>query len=243
MTHSDHDFSPTKYARICGFIYLCVILIALFGEMYTRGTLIRWGEPTLTAERLVASEGVFRLGIAGEILTCVGDLAVAWLLYLLLRPVHSHLALLGLLVRVVFVAVYAVIKLFEIGALVALENPGPWVELTSQQLHDIAYLFLRLHGLGYGVSLLFFGACCSIYGLLIRRSGFVPWGFGLLLEIAGAGYILFSLIQMLNPSFAATYLFPWLMLPAFPAEVGLAFWLTAKGISPETWQSRPQSIA
>lgn len=241
MTPLSTGFEPQKHARLCGVVYLAVILVALFGEMYARGTLIRWGDPALTAERIASAEGFFRLGIAGEVLTCVGDLAVAWLLYLLLRPINSRLALVGLLMRVVFVAVYAVIKLFEIGALVALDDSGAWTGLTTPQLQDLAYVFLRVHSLGYGVSLLFFGVCCSIYGFLIRRSGYIPWGFGLLLEIAGIGYMLFSVAQMLDPSFAAQYLFPWLILPAFPAELGLALWLAIRGVDLAKWRSQLQS--
>ncbi len=48
--------------------------------------------------------------------------------------------------------------------------------------------------------------------------------------IGGWGYVLFSLAQMLAPEFAGRVLFPWLMLPAFPAELGLALWLLVKGV-------------
>jgi hypothetical protein len=47
--------------------------------------------------------------------------------------------------------------------------------------------------------------------------------------------------QILAPSFAANYLFPWLMLPAFPAELGLALWLTVKGVNVPKWQERAQA--
>ena len=64
---------------------------------------------------------------------------------------------------------------------------------------------------------------------------------GTLLMIGGLGYILFSLAQILAPSFAARYLFPWLMLPALPAELGLALWLTVKGVNVLKWQERDQA--
>jgi hypothetical protein len=48
------------------------------------------------------------------------------------------------------------------------------------------------------------------------------------LVIAGGGYLAHSLTQMLAPALAAN-LFPWIVLPAFPAELWLALWLIVKG--------------
>ena len=42
-------------ARLAGALYLVIIVFGLFGEMFVRGELIVWGDPTATAERLLAS--------------------------------------------------------------------------------------------------------------------------------------------------------------------------------------------
>ncbi|TMH37929.1 MAG: DUF4386 family protein [Betaproteobacteria bacterium] len=63
---------------------------------------------------------LFRVGLAGEMLTCVCDVALAMILYFLLRPVSRNLALLAAFFRLTFVGIYGVTKLFEIAALVAL---------------------------------------------------------------------------------------------------------------------------
>ena len=44
--------------------------------------------------------------------------------------------------------------------------------------------------------------------------------------------------QILAPEFAANYLLPWIVLPAFPAELGLALWLTVKGVNVPKWKER-----
>ena len=80
---------------------------------------------------------------------------------------------------------------------------------APQQLHDLAYVLLKVHSLGYGASLLFFGFCCVVFGYLIHQSGYLPRILGALLVIAGVGYVVFSLAQMLAPAFAAKFLFPW----------------------------------
>jgi len=53
-------------------------------------------------------------------LTCVCDVALAMLLYVLLKPVNKNLALLAAFFRLTFVGIYGASKLFEIAALVAL---------------------------------------------------------------------------------------------------------------------------
>jgi hypothetical protein len=236
MTSRSPEFSPQTYARVGGILYLFIIVAALFGEAFVRGRLIVSHDPTATAQNILGSETLFRAGLAGEMLTCVCDVALALILYVLLKPVSRNLALLAAFFRLTFVGIYSVAKLFEIAALAALNGAGDLKAFGPQQLHDLAYLSLRVHGLGYGASLLFFGFCCLVYGALICRSGFLPRILGTLLVIGGVGYVVFSLAQMLDPDFAGKYLFPWLLLPAFPAELGLALWLTVKGVNVPRWK-------
>jgi len=219
-------------------LYLFIIVAALFGEAYVRGNLLVPRDPAATAANIQGSELLFRAGLAGELLTCVCDVAVTLILYVLLRPVSRNLALLAAFFRLTFVAIYSVAKLFEVAALAALDGIDYLKAFEPRQLQDLAYMSLRVHGLGYGISLLFFGVCCILFGHLIRRSGYLPRILGSLLVIAGVGYVIFSLAQVLNPAFTAKYLFPWLMLPAFPAELGLALWLTVKGVNIPKWQER-----
>jgi|SRR5271156_3237002 len=241
MTSRVAETSPQTYARVGGVLYLFIIVAALFGEAYVRGSLLVALDPIATASNILGSETLFRVGLAGEMLTCVCDVTVTLILYVLLKPVSHSLALLAAFFRLTFVAIYSVAKLFEIAALAALDGADYLKAFDARQLADLAFVALRVHGLGYGVSLLFFGFCCILFGYLIRKSLYLPKILGTLLVIGGMGYILFSLAQILAPSFAAHYLFPWLMLPAFPAELGLALWLTVKGVNVVKWKERAQA--
>jgi hypothetical protein len=160
MTDRDAEGPPQVYARIGGLLYLFIIVAAGFGELFVRNRrnrLIRWGDAAATANNILTSETLFRVGLAGEMLTCVCDVALAVILYVLLRPVSRNLALLAAFFRLTFAGVYGVTKLFEVAALVALGAAGNLKALAPQQLHDLAYVSLRVHSLGYGASLLFFG--------------------------------------------------------------------------------------
>ena len=227
--------NPQIYAHVGGAIYLFIIIAAGFGELFVRGNLIVWHDAARTARNILGSETLFRVGLAGEMLTCAGDVALALILYVLLRPVNRNLALLGAFFRLVFVAIYGVSKLFEIASLVSLGDAEYLKGFSMAQLESFAYVSLRIHSLAYGASFLFFGLCCGIFGILIRASKYLPSLIGTALIIGGIGYVLFSVAQMVSPSFAASYLFPWSILPAFLAEAGLCLWLLFKGVDTNRW--------
>lgn len=238
-----HLTGPTarQYARVGGLLYLFVIVAAGFGELVARGGLIQWGDAATTATNILAAEFQFRLGIAAEMLTCVADVTLAMILCVLLAPVNRNLALLAGFFRLAFVALYSVSKLFEIAALAALRPTEAFKALTQEQLHDLGYLMLRVHGLGYGASLLFFGCCCLLFGRLIRQSRYLPRLIGWLLEIAGCAYVIFSVAQMLAPVFAGAKLFPAVVPFAFVAETSLCLWLLVKGIDISVWNRRTEA--
>ncbi|MGH8494743.1 MAG: DUF4386 domain-containing protein [Gammaproteobacteria bacterium] len=238
MTNSVVETSPQTYARICGLLYLYIIVAASFGEMFVRGGLIVPLDATATANNIMASETLFRVALAGEMLNSVADAAVALFLYVLLAPVDRNLSLLAAFLRLAFVGIYSVIKLFEIAALIALDGEDYLNVFDPQQLHALAYMALRLHSYGFGASFLFFGFHCIVFGYLIRKSGFLPKFLGVLIVLGGVGYVVFSVAQMLAPAFAGKLLFPWVMLPAFFGELGLALWLTVKGVDVPKWRAR-----
>jgi hypothetical protein len=236
------ETSPQIYARVGGILYLFIIVVALFAEVFVRDRLIVSGDAAATAGNILGSETLFRVGLAGEMLTCVCDVALAMILYVLLKPVSRNLALLAAFFRLTFVSIYGVAKLFEIAALAVLGRADYLKAFEPQQLNALAYLSLRLHSYGYGVSLLFFGFCCVPFGYLIYKSGYLPSILGVLLVIGGMGYVIFSLAQMLAPGFAGRFLFPWIMLPAFLAELGLCLWLLVKGVNLPKWNEKTNAL-
>ncbi len=70
-------------------LYLFIIVVALFGEVFVRGSLIVPRDPAATANNILGSETLFRVGLAGEMLTCACDVPLAMILYVLLRPVSG----------------------------------------------------------------------------------------------------------------------------------------------------------
>jgi hypothetical protein len=240
MTTCSRETSPQTYARIGGVLYLVIAIGGGFAEGIVRGRVIVRGDAAITASNILHSETLFRASLAGEMLMLVCDVAVAMILYVLLKPVHRNLALLAAFLRLTHAGVYGVVGLFHLAAVILLGGDDFLRAFDVQQLHALAYLSLRLHGYGYGIGLIFFGFSLVLLGYLIYRSGYLPRIIGVLLVIAGLGYLINSFAQILAPTLAAN-LFPWVLLPALPAELGLCLWLIVKGVDVPNWEARALS--
>ena len=228
--------SPQAYARAGGFLYVLITIGALFAEAFVRGRLVVRGDASATAASILGSETLFRVGLATEVLVLVADVMVALILYALLEPVNRHLALLAAFLRLTYASANGAFRLLHLGGVVVLSGDEFLKSFGLEQLHTLSYLSMRLQGLGYGISLVFFAFHCAVLGYLVYRSGYLPRVLGVLLTIAGAAYLVNSVGFVVAPEFART-LYPWILLPAAPAEWGLALWLLVKGVDLRRWQA------
>jgi hypothetical protein len=231
------DTSPLLQARIGGFLYLIIIAAGFFSEGYVRGSLIVSGDAQATARNILASEQLYRLGGAVEFVTLFCDVTIALILYNLLKPVNRSVALLAAFFRLVFSAVFATLSLLHFAPLILLGSGGDAMVFSAAQLQALSYFALKLHSLGYNVSLVFFGIHCVLIGGLIAGSNFLPRIIGAMLVIAGACYLTNSFANFISPPFAHQ-LFPYILLPGLAAEGALALWLFLVGVNLSKWTAR-----
>ncbi len=237
LTDNTTKTSPQVYARIGGVLYLIIIVIGIYVEMFVRGNLIVTGDATATANNIMSAELLWRFSAVGGIIMLVCAIALALILYVLLRPVNRNIALLAVFFNLVSIAIEAVIKLTLFAALLLLDDTDYLKAFEPQQLHALAYICLKLHSSGYNISLLFFGFNSLFWGYLIFRSGFFPKILGVLLVICCFCYVTNSFAWFLAPTFAAM-IFPAIGVPCFIAELSLCLWLLVKGVNLEKWKAR-----
>jgi Domain of unknown function (DUF4386) len=229
--------SPQRYARIAGILYLAIILLGMFGELYVRRTLVVSGDAAATSAAIAASPLLWRLGVAGDLLMHVFDVPVIVVLYYLLRPVSRSLALFATLINLVQTAVLAANKMTLLIPLMLLENSSYLAAFTSEQLHALSYLSIKAHGYGFGIGLIFFGVACLVRGYLIFKTGYLPKLLAVLMAIAGLSYLVNSFALLLAPSFASV-IFPGVLIPAFVGELSLTLWLIFRGVNVDRWRQR-----
>lgn len=220
--------STKRNARIAGAWYMAMGFTAPIGLLYVPAQIIVREDAAATADRIRASEGLLRLGIASELVHQAIAVFLVLALFRLFKQVNEHVAwhmvCLGALVSVPIMFLNI---LNEIAALVLAGRPGFLSVFAPPQLDALAYLFMRLHGQGVTIASVFWGLWLFPFGWLVIRSGFIPRLLGVLLLVAGLSYVASSFTTLAVPQFASR-VDPVASVLAI-AEVPIMFWLLIWG--------------
>ena len=192
--------SAKRTARIAGFLYLVNAITGFFGIIYVPGKLIVSGNAAVTASNILASERLFHLGIASELVCAVEFVFVVWALYRLLGGVNRTLGSLMVILGLAFVPMMCMNALNGIAALLLVRGADFLSAFDPSQRRALAMLFLDLRRYGYLIGWIF-GVWFFPLGILVFRARFLPRFLGVLLIIAGAGYVADSLTPLLLPGY------------------------------------------
>lgn len=223
--------SKLKMARTAGFLYLLIIVFGLIAQIFVRDSLVDYNNATITAKNILASEFWYRVGFASELLMLVCDVGVATILFILLKETSRNLSLLSTLFRLASIIILSMTALSHYAALVFLKEPVLPGVFTTGQLNSFALLSVKLHGMGYNISLLFFGFHLIILGYLVYISGLFPKFFGALLLVGGICYIINSFTWFLFPGLVKI-IYPAILIPCAIGEWIFCSWLMIKGTRP-----------
>jgi hypothetical protein len=217
--------STRTAAMIVGSGLLLMAILAPFANFYALGTLVVANDANATANNIVGSSELFRIGISCLLIVAVLDVIVAWALHILLEPVNKSLSLLAAWFRVVYAAVFA-IALMPLLSVVQLLSGAEYLKgLETNQLHAQVMLSLSAFKAGWDLGLVIFGCHLLVLGYVLFKSAFVPQWLAVLVSIAGIGYLADSFGKFLIPNYNIT-----LAAFTFVGEFLLIFWLLWRGI-------------
>jgi len=193
-------------------------------------------DATTTASNITASESLFRLGVVSDLFAALVMLSVVLVLYKLLEPVNKSMALIMVIFVLIAVPIAMLNKLNQFAVLQILNGADYLSVFTTEQLHALVLLFLRLNSRGSNIAFIFWGLWLFPLGYLVFKSGFLPKIPGILLMIACFGYVINSFSIFLGSSvnvgmFAAV------------GEVLFILWLLIKGVNAEQWEKRAAESA
>jgi hypothetical protein len=223
-TGGDH-MALDKVARITGGLYLAYIAAMVLAD--TLGHIGR-GTAEQVYQAIVTNAGSFRLGLVVALISAFLFLMTAWGLYVLLRPVNKHLALLFLLLNTVGVAIQCASMFPLVSAMLQGDGASHMQAYSAAQLEGLAYLSINVYKNGFVTAQLFFGTWLFPLGYLVYKSRSLPRFLGVLLMLDGIAVLIWFLQALLLPDYAAIR-YPGLLV-SFIAEVGLALWLLVKGV-------------
>ncbi len=229
--------APQTYARFAGFNYFLIFALAIFANFFVLMKLMVDGDADATAANIASNEGLFRLAIAAFFIVLICDVFISWALYLILQKVDPNLSLLAALFRLTYTVAQVGVLLNLVTALEFVGVSDPASALAAINDSAWPYYFLGAHNTGFTLTLIFFGVHLLLLGYLVIRSSFLPSLIGVLVMIAGAGYIIDGFNRILALDYfglpdAGLYV---VILPALAGEGALMLWLLIRGLNREKW--------
>jgi hypothetical protein len=234
--------SPRTYARIVGGLYLVIFFLGPLAFFMGRTAVVVPGDPAATINNLMASESMFRFGMAAETLIVLIEIVVSAILYMLLRPVNMPLALASALARFGQSMLQAVNLFTAVPALLLLGGAGYLAAFEPDQLNALVLLFMNVNAFVIIVWGLLFGFHLLLLGYLVYKSGFWPKVLGILLVIGSMGYLAQSYGHLLAPQYDGI-LSTVVIVLSIPGELAFTLWLLIKGINVERWEDRARESA
>ena len=218
-------------ALLAGLGYLIIFFTGIYANFYVLESL---KAPTTELNLFSDAGGVanqLRSGLFAFVCMVIFDLVLTWALFELLKPVSESLSRFAAWFRLVNCAVFAV-ALYHLFSAVNLTADTEYLALFGekqakalfmQKLSDFDSLWL--------IGLVFFGIHLIALGVLVLKSASVPRLLGILLVLAGLGYLTDSFAQFLLPDYG-NYQDLFMMavvLPGVVGEMSFTIWLLIKG--------------
>jgi hypothetical protein len=176
----------------------------------------------------MASEGLFRAGIVGDMVIFLLEVVLVVLLYVLLRPVNKTLALVSATFRLATTLIQGVIILTDFTVLQILSGAGYLSAFEVGELHSLALMFLNVGTQGEIVWEAVFGLHLTTLGYLVYKSGYIPRPLGVLVAVAGLGYLIDCFGSTLLPAYETTFQMIVTAMAVIP-ESSLPLWLAIRG--------------
>lgn len=232
MTTTTHHDGMTlrQAALVAGFAYL--FNPVSYAEFTIYPKLVAASNAEQTAQNITAHPHLFAAAIFCYLISFIGDVVLAWALYVLLAPVNRSLSLLASIFQLVYagIAVSAIFSLVNVYQLLTI--PYYLTIFGPAQLQAQVWLQLHAFHTGWSLSLILFGIHLALLGYLIFRSRYIPWILGVLLFINGLGWT----IDGIQPYFFPTANLGFIFVTFF-AEILFMLWLLIRG-----WKIKQPSL-
>jgi len=223
------DDSQRKAAKVVGAAYLITNALCIFAQFHVRSNLIVWDNAAKTAANIMASERLFRLGIASELAAFAGLVVLVAGLYVILKPVNRNLALLAAFWRLIEISLCVVMTLGSLDALQLLSRANYLQAFEANRLQALTMLSIGAHDTAYSVGIFFFGLGSTVFSYLWVQSRYIPkalavWG------VFSSGLCAMCTITFIVFPKLDDLLDPGCYMPILIFETALPLWLLFKGL-------------
>lgn len=215
-----------KVAHQAGVVYFVFMIIAIIDNFMLPSFVVQ-GDAAATAQNIAVMEFTYRISLLGSFATQIIFIFLVAILYKLFKDVDKHQARLMVLLVITCVAFSIANLVNKLAPLVILKGSDYLSAFTKPQLDAMTLGFLKLKGTMTGLAITFWGLWLFPFGILVIKSRFFPKVLGILLYIAGIGYVINSVTRILWPEYSGTV--AQVLMPLYFGELPIIFWLLIKG--------------
>jgi Domain of unknown function (DUF4386) len=219
-----------RAALIAGLAYVILTVLALFAIRVLDGS-TQPDNPAATVNDIVNSEALFRSGLPAFMVVLIADVVVAWALYVFFQRTSRELSLFAAWFRLLYVAIAAAALLNVPVIFKLMDGTGSATALEKGQRDVQVMLSLDAYNYGFFLALVFFGVHLLLLGFVMVKSDDAPSILGMLVALAGLGYVVINLARVVLPDYRdyENLLLLLLAVLAVPGEFGLVGWLLWRG--------------
>lgn len=194
------ELTQRKAVTILRILYPVWLIVGPFSLLYVPSTLIVAGDAATTASNIMSNELLFRMGIAGSLITQLLQVFVVLVLFKLFRPVNKNMSLLMVVFAFIGIPISMVNSFNRLAALMLLSGGDYLNAIPTDQLQTLSMFLLNLNEqVILTIPAIFWGLWLLPLGYLIKKSGYFPKILGILVVIGGIGYVLSSFTHLLFP--------------------------------------------
>ncbi len=211
-----NEMNPDKKtARVAGLLYILNAVFAGFA-LYVRSSLIVSGNAEATVNNIIASEMLFRIGIVSDLIGQIFQILMTLALYELFKTFNKKYSVLMTVLGLMIVPIAMLNQLNQFAVLT----------LLSTTNYSQIMFYISQFGYGLLIAQIFFGLWLFPLGYLAFKSRYIPRILGILLIVAGFGYVIDAFGKFLFPNYNPT-----IAMFTFIGEVTFLSWLLIKGVN------------
>ena len=222
-----------RYAQLAGILFLVSLIGGGFGEAYAPSQIIVSGDAAATVANIRNFDLIYRLGFVGFLLESLSDITLAWLFYVILKPVNRNISLLAAFFGLMATALFAFAELFYFAPTLIISGSAYLQTFSPDQIDSLVLLSLKFYGFAGMIFTAYYGIAWLLRAYLIIRSDYLPKFLGVFMGLGGAGFVVRNFLMILKPAFASDML---LML-IVPGGLILTAWLLIKGVDQNKWRA------
>jgi len=228
------ELSPRRAAWFAGLAYATLFVLAFFANFAVRERLVDLDDAAATAANLADNEPLVRIAMLAFLVIFVLDIAVAWLLHVVLSHTGERRSLLAAWFRIGYTVFLGVALVFLFVALRLVSGDGFVTAAGVDEHADLALLAVDAFNATWMIGLALFGVHLIVLARIFWASSLAPRWLAAVVAVAGAVYLIDTIGYTLLTDYdaAAGFFMAIVVGPAVVGELALTVWLLRHGRRP-----------